>query len=261
MPVTTHLKMKKNPLLILVLIFVSIDSIGQTFVDQIIMKSGDTIPCTITLVNDQNIFYKYEGNRSRKNNHVSLESVNLYNWTSKDIKYKPKPENSGYPYDSTNNWNFGIKLTQQVNYPILHTSPTFSIYRKNHNLYIGPEYTNLLEESFGDPADNYQHEYWGINIGYRYIFDSHWKKTNLFLQMDFSFYQLKYTEHQLGNPQETNNKRTIVENNLGIGVNYQLFEQIEIFGGVGFGSTNGFFLMVEQFIPHSFLGIEYKIKE
>ena len=28
----------------------------------------------------------------------------------------------------------------------------------------------------------------------------------------------------------------------------------------GIGSTTGFFLMLDKFIPHSFIGIEYKIK-
>ena len=253
--------MKKNIHILIILIFISVGLKGQEFIDQIIMDSGDTILCKITLVNTQNIFYTYKSKRSEKYDHVLIKSVNNYIWASKNKKNNHVPEKYLHPYDSINKWNFGIKLTQQFNYPYLHTSPSLSIYRKNHNFHVGPKYTKLLKKYLSDPEDNFQQEYWGINLGYRYIFNAPWKKTNLFLQMDFSIYQLKYTEASLANPQGTKKKYIIVENVVGIGLNYQILDRFEIFGGIGFGSTNGFFLMFDQFIPHSFLGIEYKIKK
>lgn len=250
------MKIRLLQIIIIILILTSGRLIGQTFVDQNILKYGDTSP--ITLVNDQNVFFTNAINRSEKRKHVLLGIFND-NWASKSIKYNSNLVKYLCSFDSTNNWNLGIKLTQQFNYPIGHTSPALCVYRKNHDFYIGPEYTNLLEKSIGDSFDKYQQEYWGINIGYRYIFDSPWKKTNLFLQMDFSIYQLIYSEYQLGYIHATEQKKTVVENNIGFGVNYKLFNHVEIFGGIGFGSTNGFFLMLDHCIPHLFLGIEYKI--
>lgn len=205
------------------------------------------------------MFFNNGKKSSEKQELVLIKNESTDNWVWIRLKYNSKPVNYFSPVDSTHNWNFGIKLTQQVNYPIGHTSPALSIYRKNHNVNIGPEYTHLFKESIGDALDIYQQDYWGINIGYRYIFDSPWRKTNLFLQMDFSIYQLIYSEYQLGYNNAAEQKITVVENNVGFGINYKLFNHVEIFGGIGFGSTNGFFLILDQVIPHSFFGIEYKI--
>ena len=252
--------MKKIIPILIVLIFVSGGLKGQAFIDQIIMKSGDTILCRITLVNDQNIFYTFKSKRSEKYNHVLLESVNNYIWASKNNKDNLSPEKYLHPYDSINKWNFGIKLTQHFNYPITHTTPTLGIYKKNHNLFIGPEYTRLLDKSMGDTKDTYEQEYWGINIGYRYILNSSWKKTFLFLQTDLSIYKVKYKVSQLGPVANPNHEKIVVENTIGLGLNYNISQHFEIFGGIGFGSTNYFYLMFDQVIPNSFIGIEYKIK-
>lgn len=250
----------KYILIIIIFIFISFKSFCQNYIDQIILISGDTITCRITLVNDQNIFYLYEKEGKQKDNHILLQSVYEYSWLSENTNFQPTPMKEQHPFDAINKWNFGIKLKQQFNYPISHSSPAFSIYRKNHNLYIGPEYSYTLKEYFINGIENHNQKFWGLNFGYRYIFDSHLRKTNLFVHMDFSIYQLKYTEHQLGYNRTTNHKTTIVENNIGLGVNYQLLEHVALFGGIGFGSTNGFFLMIDQFIPHSFIGIEYTLK-
>ncbi|MBK9401463.1 MAG: hypothetical protein IPN36_11585 [Bacteroidetes bacterium] len=234
---------------------------GQTFVDRIILISGDTIVCTITLINDQNIFYKEGSKKSKKNSHVLLESVSTYSWVSRDIQSGSNSKKYVFPFDSINSWNFGIKFTNQFNYPIVHSAPALSLYKKHHNFSFGPEFTNLRDYSFGNPLDPLnldQQKYWGLNAAYRYILDSNWKKTNVFFQMNFSLYQLFYTEDRIVN--DIKYKETIVENTIGIGVNHQLFPHLEIFGGIGFGSTNGFFLMLEQFIPHSLIGIEFKLK-
>ena len=135
---------------------------------------------------------------------------------------------------------------------------SLSIHKGNHNLILGPEYTIHLRNIYGDPIDRVEKYYRGINIGYRYIFNSSWKKANLFFQTNFSFYQLKFKAYQLGYPYVTDHKELIIENTAGIGFNYKLAPQFELSGGIGIGSTNGFFLMIGQFIPHSFLGIEYK---
>lgn len=153
---------------------------------------------------------------------------------------------------------YGAKLTQHFNYPLMHTSPTSSIYYQNHNIYLGPEYTILLTKSSNDSTD-WQPSHWGLNVGYRYIIKSERKKTNLFLQMNFSFYQVNYKEYQAGSNIGENKEKMIIENTGGVGVNYRFNKRLEIFGGVGIGSTCGFFLLFKHFIPHSFIGIGYTI--
>lgn len=206
------------------------------------------------------IFYTYKNKRRVKNDYVSLKDINSYNWLSKDFKSENLSNRAIILYDSTDNLKVGIKLTQHFNYPILHMAPTLSIYKKNHNVYIGPEYTILRKNPLGDPIDTWEKTAWGLNFGYRYIINSFWENTNLFVQINFSIYQVKSKEYQLGPPFVTVHKNTIIENTGDLGCKLRLCKQLEIFGGMGIGSTNGFFLMIDQFIPHAFLGIEFKNK-
>lgn len=229
---------------------------AQTTPDQIFLKSGDTIACKITYMNEANVFYRLSDKPSANQEYVALELVRSYNWTSKDLL--PHPAKNVNPYDSTRKLKFGLRLAQQLNYPILHTSAALSIGCKGHSVYLGPAFTHLNGKSFSF-ADTYEQTNMGLNFGYRYLFDSQWKNTHVLVQMDFLVYQAHYTEHSLGNPVGRELQKTIVENNFGIGLNHRLSEHVEVFGGLGFGSTNGFFLMLDQFITHSFLGIEYKI--
>lgn len=244
--------------LLLILVSISVFVNAQTFTDQIILKSGDTITCEITLINELNIFYTYKKKRTEKYDYVALNDVSTYNWLSKDIVPEVKPKRILFLYDSTNKWKIGLKITQHYDYPIAHTVPALSIYKRNHNFSIGPEYTVLLDDNFGDPVDHWGKEYWGLYIGYRYIINSKWKNTNLFLQTNFSFYKTKYESYQLGTAKWTNHTTFIIDNTIGLGISYKLFRHFELSGGIGFGSTAPFFLMIGHFIPHSFLGIEYK---
>jgi hypothetical protein len=250
--------MKKISLILVILILAFNSVTGQTDIDEIIMISGDTIHCKITLVNDQNIFYSYRNKKSEKYNHVMLGSVREYNWYSKNINNNQQTSKSLNSYSTSEKINLGIKLSYHFNYPITHTSPSLCLYKGNHSIFLGPEYTRLLKESLGDPVDSYEQEYWGMNIGYRYVFNSTWKKTFLFLQTDFSIYQLNYTEASQASPNGTEKKDLIIENTVGLGLIYKINNHFELIGGIGFGSMNYFFLMFDQFIPNSFIGLEYK---
>jgi hypothetical protein len=163
--------------------------------------------------------------------------------------------------DTINHWKFGIQLTQSFNYPLMHTSSTFSIILKKNELFIGPEYTKLQRTYlYGDPVDKWKQDNWGINIGYRYKLNSAKAKTCFFIQTCFSVYQTVFHEYQLGPPFDTEHKKVIIENTAGLGFDYHYTNHIHIFGTIGIGSTNGFFLMINQFIPHSSLGLQYMIR-
>lgn len=233
---------------------------SQDLQDRIILNTGDTISCEITLVNDQNIFYDFFKRKTRKSDFVPLTNVKEYDWLSKD-KIKAIDKKKSYmQYDTTGRWLFGLKLTAHYNYYLWHLTPSFSIYKGNHNIFIGPEYTqNLDEEIINDPANSYETEYIGIGLGYRYIFNSNWKRTNLFIQIKFSIYKIRYIEYSQGSPPR-DNYDMIFENTMGVGINYRITKNFEIYGGVGFGSTKGFLLIIDGFIPNSFVGIEYRFR-
>lgn len=164
----------------------------------------------------------------------------------------------GFGQDTTHSSiNFGIRYSFFYNYKVLHHIPNFSMDIGQHNVYIGVQATSVLK-SLSDPADIYKKNAYGINFGYRYSF---WKKqTKLvpFTQLNFSIYQVRYTEHQNGPPFSTEKQKLIVENTASIGVDFNPVKHIHIYSGIGFGSFAGFFLLIDSFTPNCYVGLEYK---
>lgn len=235
---------------------------AQNYIDQIITKSSDTIYCKITYVNDQNIFYTTQKRKTEKHSNIYVNDIISYNWKTENEKTKDNFAKNTIPYDSTSNWKTGIMAIQQINYPISHSIIAFNLSKKNHNIYLGPNYTYLFNNYFGDELVNvYKNYSIGINTGYRYIIDSKWEKINLFLQIDFSIYKVEYKEYHGHGSGVVDIERLVIENNASIGVNYRISEKLELYGGLGIGSTEYFFLMIEQFIPHSYFGLKYMINK
>ncbi|MBT3210027.1 MAG: hypothetical protein HN704_09930 [Bacteroidetes bacterium] len=254
--------MKREILTLLALIMISNLVSSQNIIDQILTKSGDTICCKITLINDQNIFYSYQKRKTEKHDYISHNEVLSCIWASKD---EITPENNDkkiIPYYSTTYWRLGINAVQQFNYPILHSVVALNLSKMNHLIYFGPNFNILLNNYFGDEvviADSEKNSI-GINFGYRYIVDSESKRMNFFMQLDFSIYEVKYKEWGGHGTGFKDTKNVIVENNGSIGLNYKISNSVELFGGIGLGSTEYFFLMLEHLIPHSFVGLHYKFK-
>ncbi len=253
--------MKRQSYILLILILTTNLAFGQNLNDQIITNYSDTIYCKITLINDQNIFYTYQKKKTEKYANISLQEIISYNWKSKEIKLQNQYGEKLIPYSPTNKWRIGLDYVQQINYPISHSILILNLNKRNHNIYMGPNYTRLFNNYFGDELiNNYDKNSIGINFGYRYIVDSKWEKTNFFLQLDFSIYKVKYLEYQGHFIGTKDKEKVIIENNGSIGINYKMSNRIEIFGGIGIGSPAGFFLMIEDFLPHSFIGIEYRFE-
>jgi hypothetical protein len=248
--------------LILILLLPLIELVnGQNFIDQIITKSSDTIFCKITLINDQNIFCMQQKRKTQQHAYVSLNDIISYNWRTENSEDKSNFVKISFPYDSTSKWRTGLIAVQQINYPISHSILAFRLSKMNHGIHLGLNYTYIFKNHFGDESVNsYKNNSPGVNVGYRYIIDSKWERTNLFLQLDFSIYKVEYKEYRGHGSGVVDVSNLIIENNGSIGLNYKISEKIDVFGGVGIGSTAYFFLMIEQFIPHSYVGIEYKIK-
>jgi len=158
-------------------------------------------------------------------------------------------------YTSKN--NFGIRFSVIYNYKVIHYAPNLSLDLGQHNVYVGVQATNVLKP-MGSELEIYVKNTYGVNFGYRFLFIDKQKKVVPFTQLNFSIYQLEYTEYQRGPPFSTDKKSLIVENTASIGVNFNFIKHFQISCGVGFGSLDGFFLLVDSFIPSGYVGLEYK---
>ncbi len=231
---------------------------GQDYTDQIITKSSDTIICRITLVNDQNIFYYYQKRKIEKAAYISLTEVGTYNWLSKDQVYGKPDQTLKYPYKTNSDWHMSGMLTEEINYPISHLIFAFYLNKRNHNIFVGANYTYLFKNNFGvDVVDDYEQHTIGGTVGYRYVFDSRWVRTHFFLQMDYSIYPVKYKYYAGHHGGIYDEKEVIFENNASIGWNYKIAPKLNIFGGIGLGSTAGFFLILDHAHPHVYVGMEF----
>lgn len=154
-------------------------------------------------------------------------------------------------------FNTFYTFNNQLNYQfrVLHTTPGFSLSTNNHNFYIGPQYTYVFEPSSLSRED-YETNTYGVNLGYRYYSNELVNKIRLFGQLNFSIYQVKSIAYSLGGGYST--KRIIVENTGSLGIDYTPIKHIHIFSGVGFGSFEGFFLLLDSFAPSGYVGLEYK---
>lgn len=253
--------MKRGYIFILLLIITGNLMIGQELPDQIITKSGDTLNCKITLVNDQNIFYDFKKKKTKKHSYISLKEVVSYSWISNSPEYIDPDKKEFYAYDSTHCWIMGIRATQQMNYPIAHSIVAAGLSRGSHNFYCGPVYTKLLENYFGDEVvDIYDEDIFGVNFGYRYLFKSAWKKTNIFLQYDFSFYKAKFKRYGGHAANTVDDQRINLENNASIGINHKISKRMELFAGAGLGSVRSFFLVLDKSLFHTYLGVGYNFR-
>jgi len=153
--------------------------------------------------------------------------------------------------------NLGIRFSVFYNYKVIHYVPNLSLDLGQHNVYAGVQATNVLKP-MGSELEIYDNNTYGVNFGYRYLFIDKRKKIVPFTQVNFSIYEVEYNEYQLGPVSPTTKKNLILENAASIGVNFNLIKHAQFFSGIGFGSFEGFFLMVDTFIPSAYVGLEYK---
>jgi hypothetical protein len=155
----------------------------------------------------------------------------------------------------------GFRSSINYNYKIIHYTPVFNLYLKKHNIYIGPEYNQILiNPPIGDPIDKFEIYSWGLNFGYRYMFNSNYKKITGFFQFNYSIFKVDYKEYQLGPPGVSDRNKLFVENTGSLGINYNINKKITMFSGLGIGSFYGFFLILENVVPNIYFGLEYRLK-
>src|SRR3989339_289395 len=153
----------------------------------------------------------------------------------------------------------GTQAVFNYSYKTTHLAITFNLFLKKHCIYLGPEYTKILiNPPVGDPVNKYDTNSLGLNLGYRYLFNTNFQRLFGFLQFNYAIYKNSYNEHQLGPPGITKRNRILVENTGTIGLNYKLNKKIFINSSIGIGSFAGFFLIFVNVIPSIYFGIEYR---
>lgn len=166
--------------------------------------------------------------------------------------------NKLYCQDSSKkNLQLSARYSFYHNYKIMHHSPVIVIIFDKHNFYFGPEYSLILKRIKGDPVDIYEKESFGINFGYRYYWGEKAKRLNVFSQLNYAIFKVKYKEYQHGPPFVTEHKDLIIENTISLGVDYNIWNNFHVYSGAGIGSFAGFFLITDAFLPTSYIGLEY----
>ena len=72
-------------LVLIAVLLIAISSTAQEYEDLMITRSGISISCTITLVNDQNIFYTHKPRGTEISEHIALAKVEKYQRANKVI--------------------------------------------------------------------------------------------------------------------------------------------------------------------------------
>jgi len=94
-------------------------------------------------------------------------------------------------------------------------------------------------------------------LGYRYYSKALIENLQLFGQFNFSVFRIEFDEYQNGYHFVQTRQKNIVENTATIGMNYRCMNNLSFFLGVGIGSFNGFFLMVDEFNLSNYIGLSY----
>ncbi len=163
-----------------------------------------------------------------------------------------------YGIENSLEYNFRLPQTNDGSlnsFAVFHEDLLFTCKIKNHLIFIGPQYSRFTGFMF-DPADNYLKNSIGINFGYQYEhrLSEKFYRTYFFTRLFFSIYNYNFYEHSLLNGNALVQK-TILENNLSFGLKKYMSKKFYSQICLGFGSTQGFFLMLESFMISSSIGL------
>ena len=155
--------------------------------------------------------------------------------------------------ENSDEYNFQLpKNSNSIKrFSVFHEQFLLCVDYKQNQIFLGPQYSYFSGYLY-DPVDEYKKNAFGINIGYQYnyLIKNRLSNTSFITRLSFSLYEYKTIEHSMG-PGEFSRAQTIVENNLYLGLKKKIKNKIYIQGGIGIGSTQGFFLMIESFMLSS----------
>ena len=140
---------------------------------------------------------------------------------------------------------------------VLHHAPALSYRINNHNLYIGPLLSHVfqLKPVWNDKYDN---KAFGLHFGYRYYSNELLRNFRIFGQFHYSIFWVKCQYYQLGLPDGVTKTEIRVNNTASFGVDYEAIPNLHIYAGTGFGSYDGFFLILERVNLSEYIGIKYE---
>ena len=151
-------------------------------------------------------------------------------------------------------YDFQVKHDNNLN--IIRLAPLFSVNLKNHNFYIGPQYSYIFQPA-PVSGEIYDNNSYGLNFGYRYNSGYFVDNLRMFGQFNYSLFWVNSSQYQLGLPYWKSITTFYVKNDVSIGLDYRVVKKLHLALGFGMGSYHAFFLVLDNFTFTSYLGIEY----
>lgn len=180
---------------------------------------------------------------------IVIMAINLYSQEAKKSSF-------GIQY--TLSYDFQVAPRNSENkIGVLHHAPALSYRINNHNLYIGPLLSHVfqLKPVWNDKYDN---KAFGLHFGYRYYSNELLRNFRIFGQFHYSIFWVKCQHNQLGLPDGVTKTEIRVNNTASFGVDYEAIPNLHIYAGTGFGSYDGFFLILERVNLSEYIGIKYE---
>ena len=116
---------------------------------------------------------------------------------------------------------YDFQVKRDYNYRMIQFAPASSIEYKNHSFYFGPLYVHFFQPIpiAGEIFEKYSY---GLNFGYRYYTNYFYRNGRLFGQFNYSIFQIKSKQYQLGPPFQTDSKKIFAENTVAIGMDLKI---------------------------------------
>lgn len=154
---------------------------------------------------------------------------------------------------------FGLRYAYAYNQKIDHHGIYFIGHvDKQLQVYIGPEVSVIGPSYFADEATIFENKAIGLGVGLRMNFLEFKPRARFYGQLHFSAVPVKYYAFQHGPFSLLSARKLKIENTLALGMELDLSSFATFSFGAGFGSNEGFFLILSSFMPHAHVGIELK---
>ncbi len=153
---------------------------------------------------------------------------------------------------------FGLHVSYHYNYPNIHSAAALLLTYKNSAFILGPCFTQIKSNTLVYSVSPLEQERGGAMFGYMYTYNQVKGPVVPFFQTYFYGYEVYTIEHALG--YTAKHTRLVIENAAGFGVKIKAVKNFEIQLGAGIGSANGFFLIIDQFVPLLNIGLQYRFR-
>lgn len=172
----------------------------------------------------------------------------LFNWNLDSIAYSQETDKK-----------FGLRYAYAYNQKIDHHGLYFIGHvDKQLQVYIGPEVSVIRPSYFADEATLFEDKAIGLGFGLRLKFLEFKPRARFYGQLHFSAVPVKYYAFQHGPFSLQSARKLKIENTLVLGLELDLSSLATFSFGAGFGSNEGFFLILSSFMPHAHIGIELR---